>query len=70
VELADNMNVAVIMTIHQPSEMVFDMLQDLYLLEGGRLAYNGPLSATKRYFASLGYEVSSFRSPYPENISN
>jgi ABC-type Mn2+/Zn2+ transport system ATPase subunit len=27
VELAESMNVAVIMTIHQPAEMVFDMLQ-------------------------------------------
>jgi hypothetical protein len=29
------------MTIHQPSEMVFNMLQDLQLLEGGKLAYSG-----------------------------
>ena len=29
VELAESMNVAVIMTIHQPAEMVFDMLQVL-----------------------------------------
>jgi ABC-type multidrug transport system ATPase subunit len=35
------MSVAVIMTIHQPSEMMFDMLQDLLLLEGGRLTYSG-----------------------------
>jgi ABC-type multidrug transport system ATPase subunit len=55
VELARDMNVAVIMTIHQPSEMVFDMLQDLLLLEGGRLAYTGPLPSTERYFKSLGY---------------
>jgi ABC-2 type transporter len=30
------------------------MLQDLYLLELGRLAYFGPLSSTKTYFAKLG----------------
>lgn len=56
VELAWSMNVAVIMTIHQPSEMVFDMLQDLLLLEGGRLTYTGPLPSTERYFKTLGYQ--------------
>mmetsp|Transcript_9118 Transcript_9118/g.9175 ORF Transcript_9118/g.9175 Transcript_9118/m.9175 type:complete len:1301 (+) Transcript_9118:45-3947(+) len=56
VELAESTNVTVIMTIHQPAEMVFDMLQDLYLLEGGRLAYFGPLPAARPYFLSLGYE--------------
>ena len=55
VELAYNTDVSVIMTIHQPSEMVFDMLQDLLLLEGGKLAYFGPLHATQRYFASLSF---------------
>lgn len=41
------------MTIHQPAQMVFDMLQDLYLLENGRLAYFGPLKSTEEYFAAL-----------------
>lgn len=57
-EVAKSMNVAVIMTIHQPSEMVFALLQDLLLLEGGRLAYNGPLLSTERYFKSLRYHCS------------
>lgn len=47
--------VVVIMTIHQPAQIVFEMLQDLYLLEGGRLAYSGPLEQTRRYFSRLGY---------------
>ena len=55
IELAESVNVVVIMTIHQPAEMVFDMLQDLYLLESGRLAYAGPRSSTERHFNSLGY---------------
>jgi hypothetical protein len=32
------------------------MLQDLYLLEQGRLAYFGPIDATKRYFSLYGKE--------------
>ncbi len=54
-ELSSATNVVVIMTIHQPAPMVFDMLQDLYLMEQGRLAFFGPLQTTKQYFAKLGY---------------
>lgn len=61
VKLARETNVAVIMTIHQPAAIVFDMLQDLYLLEGGRLAYEGPIEAAPGYFTSLGYSL-----PLPE----
>jgi len=45
-------NVVIIMTIHQPAQPVFDMLQDLYLLENGRLAYFGPMNSTEKYFLS------------------
>lgn len=45
-------NVVIIMTIHQPAQPVFDMLQDLYLLEKGRLAYFGPMNTTEKYFLS------------------
>lgn len=55
-QLSKAINVVVIMTIHQPAPMVFDLLQDLYLLESGRLAYFGPLSTTKKYFQQLGYQ--------------
>lgn len=54
VTLAQSTNVAVIMTIHQPAAIVFDMLQDLYLLETGRLAYFGPISAAESYFEDIG----------------
>ena len=59
VKLAKETNVAVVMTIHQPAAIVFDMLQDLYLLEGGRLAYKGPIEAAPGYFTSLGYTLPS-----------
>ena len=55
VEPAETINVVVIITIHQPSETVFTMLQDLYLLEYGRLAYAGPRSCSKRHFGDLGH---------------
>lgn len=49
------MNVPAIMTIHQPAAIVFGMLQDLYLLEGGRLAYFGPISSAAPYFGGIGH---------------
>ena len=55
VDVAFNFNIAVILTMHQPAKMVFDLLQDLYLLDSGRLVYNGPMSCSERYFASIGH---------------
>lgn len=49
-------NVAVIMTLHQPSGLVFDMLDDLFLLESGKVVYSGSIRAASDYFASVGYD--------------
>jgi ABC-type multidrug transport system ATPase subunit/ABC-type multidrug transport system permease subunit len=55
-ELSFATNVIMIMTIHQPAQFVFEMLEDLYLLApGGKLAFFGPLVTTQAYFQQLGY---------------
>lgn len=51
------------MTIHQPAAIVFDMLQDLYLLETGRLAYFGPITAAVSYFGALGFPCATGVNP-------
>ena len=56
-------NVVIIMTIHQPAQPVFDMLQDLYLLEKGRLAYFGPMNTTEKYFLSYHHVCPSGINP-------
>lgn len=43
------------MTIHQPSGGVFARLDDLYLLEQGRLAFAGSLPAADTYFRDIGF---------------
>lgn len=43
------------MTIHQPSAMVFDMLDDLLLLETGRTVFAGSIKDARTHFESLGY---------------
>lgn len=56
VTVAKATNVAVIMTIHQPSALVFEMLDDLLLLEGGKVVYGGSISGADAYFESIGYK--------------
>jgi hypothetical protein len=56
VTVAKATNVAVIMTLHQPSALVFDMLDDLFLMESGRVVYCGSIERAGRYFASIGYD--------------
>ena len=51
--VAKSTNVAVIMTIHQPSALVFEMFDDLLLLEGGKVAFGGPIRAARDYFESI-----------------
>lgn len=55
VQVAQKSGVVVIMTIHQPSAMIFGMLQDLLLLEKGRMAFCGSATAAAIYFEELGY---------------
>ena len=47
-------NVAVIMTIHQPSALVFELLDDLLLLENGQTVYAGSIHDADGYFTSIG----------------
>lgn len=51
------------MTIHQPSGGVFARLDDLYLLEQGRLAFAGSLGEADAYFHSIGFEKEPDENP-------
>ena len=55
IDIAHSLNVAVVMTVHRPSSMVFELLQDLYILGNGKLAYSGPATCMRQYFRDLGY---------------
>ena len=52
--IAKATKVAVIMTIHQPSTLVFNMLDDLLLLEAGRTIFAGRIDRASDYFNSIG----------------
>ena len=59
-------NVVCIMTIHQPAAAVFNSLDDLYLLETGRLVYNGKLEMGAAHFSSLGMHCNTGCNPAGE----
>ena len=44
----------VIMTLHQPRYAIFKLLDTVTLLNGGKMAYQGPSHSTLDYFKGLG----------------
>jgi len=52
----------VILTIHQPSSFLWEMIDNVVLLSKGKLIYQGPRSEIESFFAFAGY-------PTPENYN-
>ena len=53
-DLALNLNIIVVCTIHQPSSAIYNSFQKVLLLSGGRTAFCGTPERSVSYFASLG----------------
>ena len=49
----------IVSVIHQPSQHVFQLFDDLLLLSEGRLMYFGEVSKVRLYMSDLGYECES-----------
>ena len=45
-----------ISSIHQPSSQIFELFDDLMLLDEGCIAYYGPRADAVGYFAGLGFQ--------------
>ncbi|XP_059480900.1 protein scarlet-like [Neocloeon triangulifer] len=52
--LLSERGMAIVCTIHQPASGIFDLFHELILLAGGRVAYQGEVSAANQYFSSKG----------------
>lgn len=52
-DLAHRTNVTVICSIHQPSSQVFLSFDQLLLLDGGHVAYNGVAREAATHFAAV-----------------
>ena len=53
----------VIMTIHQPSSVMFRSFSNLLLLANGRVVYSGDAQASVEYFNALGYVCPEYTNP-------
>ena len=62
VELAHKRGKLVLMTVHQPSTDIVNMLDKICILTGGQLAYLGPPSHMTSHFTNIGY-------PCPKNLN-
>lgn len=49
-------SMAMIMTVHQPGELVFEMADNLLLISEGNTCYFGPAKQAASYFTSLGFQ--------------
>ncbi|CAN0119249.1 unnamed protein product [Hapterophycus canaliculatus] len=61
--LAKQTKVVCIMTIHQPASEIFDMIEDLMLMERGRLTYFGTTKNARSFFDSLAGQCPSNVNP-------
>ncbi|KAH7087628.1 ATP-binding cassette transporter-like protein [Paraphoma chrysanthemicola] len=62
-ETAKKYKILVIASIHQPSTTTFELFDKLMLLSRGKIAYNGPVTLVRDYFASLGYSMPLYMNP-------
>ncbi len=65
---AINNNKIVIITIHQPGDGLFKMIDDLYFLSNGLIIYNGPVIKLREWFSKHGIVCSDELSE-PEFLS-
>jgi ABC-type multidrug transport system ATPase subunit len=52
-KLAHENNILVVCTIHQPSQRIFSLFEDLMVLAQGRVAYVGPTAGAQEHMQSL-----------------
>ncbi|KAI0557173.1 ABC transporter ATP-binding protein [Gracilaria domingensis] len=53
--IAMTTGMSMIITVHQPSELVFEMADTLLLISGGSTCYFGPAMKAAGYFSALGF---------------
>jgi ABC-type multidrug transport system ATPase subunit len=55
---ATHMNITMVVALLQPPPEVFKLFDDVLILDGGHIIFQGPTQAVMPHFASLGYHVS------------
>jgi ABC-type multidrug transport system ATPase subunit/ABC-type multidrug transport system permease subunit len=61
--LAHKEQVTIVATLHQPSRRMFDLFDDLLILDHGEVVYQGVAAELDAHFASLGFECAESMNP-------
>lgn len=61
--LAKELNLLVIISIHQPSTTTFDLLDQIMLLSAGKTCFFGPREDLEPYFESIGHPIPLHTNP-------
>ena len=59
----------VILTIHQPSSFIWDMIENVVLLSKGKLMYQGPRAEMEAFFAKNGFPCPPLYNPADHYVS-
>lgn len=61
--LAKELNLLVVLSIHQPSTTTFDFLDQVMLLSAGKTCFFGARQQLESYFKSIGHEIPLYTNP-------
>ena len=61
--LAKELNLIVVISIHQPSTTTFELLDQIMLLSAGKTCFFGPREGLESYFDTIGYPIPLHTNP-------
>eukprot|EP01031_Cornospumella_fuschlensis_P036134 gene36134-43822_t len=61
--LAENKNLSLIISIHQPNSRILDLFDNILLVGGGGMIFFGTLPEAKSYFAEIGFPAPEAYTP-------
>lgn len=59
--MTDTCGKATLMTLYQASDAIYDLADKVLLIDEGRMLFQGPAGAAKKYFEDLGYECAEMQ---------
>jgi len=57
------------MTIHQPSNQIIDIIDNMMILGSGREIYYGPTKNMTDYFSSINHPIPAYHNPAEHVLS-
>ena len=63
INILKNLSITVICTIHQPSSDIFNLFDDLILMDKGELVYIGEIKSCRKYMERNGHKCEKYYNP-------